>query len=115
MPEKPIHWQGSSFKDIRDDRIFPPEARKEVGYQLSLVQAGLDPDNWKPFDSIGPGTREIRIQLDDGSFRVMYVAKFSEAVYVLHCFRKKTTTTTRHDKEIATARYKTMLRERSPS
>ena len=84
----------------------------EAGRQLSLVQAGLDPDHWKPFNDVGAGTKEIIINLDDGWFRVMYVAKFSEAVYVLHCFRKKTNTTTNHDKEVASTRYKAVIQER---
>jgi len=61
---------------------------------------------------VGAGTKEIIINLDDGWFRVMYVAKFSEAVYVLHCFRKKTNTTTKHDKEVASTRYKAVIQER---
>ena len=110
--EKPIDWRGSSLKDIKNDDVFSPAARKEAGRQLSLVQAGLDPDHWKPFNDVGAGTKEIIINLDDGWFRVMYVAKFSEAVYVLHCFRKKTNTTTNHDKEVASTRYKAVIQER---
>lgn len=113
MGEKPIDWRGSTLRDIRDDRIFTPDARKAAGHQLSQVQAGLDPDDWKPFDGVGAGVKEIRINLDDGWFRVMYVAKFPEAVYVLHCFKKKTATTRQRDKDIASARYKAVILERS--
>jgi phage-related protein len=113
--DKPIDWRGSSLKDIKDDAVFSFDARKEAGHQLSQVQAGLDPDDWKPFDVVGPGTKEIRINLNDGWFRVMYVAKFPEAVYVLHCFKKKTSSTSKHDKEIATARYKAVVQERNLS
>ena len=73
MEEKPIDWRGSSLKDIKDDAIFTPDARREAGRQLSQVQVGLEPDDWKPFDMVGAGTKEIRINLDDGWFRVMYV------------------------------------------
>ncbi len=62
---------------------------------------------------MGAGTKEIIINLDDGWFRVMYVAKFSEAVYVLHCFKKKTNTTSKHDKSVAVTRYKAVIQERS--
>ena len=113
MNEKPIDWRGSSLRDIKDDDIFTPNARKEAGHQLGLVQVGLDPDDWKPFDVVGAGTKEIRINLDDGWFRVMYVAKFAEAVYVLHCFKKKTSTTSKKDKDITAARYKAVIQERS--
>jgi phage-related protein len=113
MDEKPIDWRGSSLRDIKDDEIFTPNARREAGRQLSQVQAGLEPDRWKPFDDVGAGTKEIIINLDDGWFRVMYVAKFSEAVYVLHCFKKKTNTTSKHDKSVAGTRYKAVIQERS--
>lgn len=113
MKEKPIDWRGSSLRDIKDDKIFTPNARREAGHQLGQVQAGLDPDQWKPFNDVGAGAKEIIIDLDDGWFRVMYVAKFSEAVYVLHCFKKKTNTTSKHDKEVATTRYKAVIQERS--
>jgi phage-related protein len=112
MFEKPINWRGSAFKDIKDDGIFSVEARKEAGHQLNQVQMGLDPDDWKPFDEVGAGTKEIRINLDDGWFRVMYVAKFPEAVYVLHCFKKKSRVTSKQDKEIASSRYKAVIKER---
>ena len=111
--QKCIYWVGSTLKDLRNDEIFSFEARKQAGHQLNQVQCGLDPDDWKPFDAVGPGTKEIRINLDDGCFRVMYVAKFPEAVYVLHCFRKKTSATSKHDKDIATLRYRAVLRERT--
>lgn len=113
MEEKPIDWRGSSLRDIKDDDIFTPNARREAGRQLGQVQAGLEPDHWKPFDDVGAGTKEIIINLDDGWFRVMYVAKFPEAVYVLHCFKKKTNTTSKHDKDVAAIRYKAVIQERS--
>ena len=113
MNEKPINWRGSSLDDIKDDAIFTVNARREAGHQLSQVQAGLEPDRWKPFDEVGPGTREIIVNLDDGWFRVMYVAKFAEAVYVLHCFKKKTNATSKQDKNIASTRYKAVIKERN--
>lgn len=113
MNEKPIDWKGSSFKDLTDDNIFSSEARKVAGQQLRKIQRGDEPDDWKPFDEIGAGTKEIRIKLPDGAFRVMYVAKFQEAVYVLHCFKKKTQKTSQHDKDIAKLRYRAVIQERS--
>jgi predicted XRE-type DNA-binding protein len=58
------------------------------------VQAGLDPTDWKPFEAVGPGTKELRIRDAAGIYRVMYIAKFEEAIYVLHCFQKKASSTT---------------------
>lgn len=113
MPGKQIDWRGSSLRDLKDDNVFTLAARREAGRQLSQVQAGLDPDDWKPFDEVGAGTKEIRISLADGWFRVMYVAKFPEAIYVLHCFKKKTKETSKHDKDVASARYRAVMQERS--
>jgi phage-related protein len=73
------------------------------------VQAGLDPTDWKAFDEVGAGTREVRISDAKGIFRVMYVAKFEEAVYVLHCFQKKTQATSKQDKDIAATRYRAVV------
>lgn len=104
--EKEIRWVGSSYADLL---AFPKAPRREAGFQLGKVQAGLEPADWKPFDEVGAGTREIRVRDAKGIFRVMYVAKFEEAVYVLHCFQKKTQATTKQDKDIATARYRAVV------
>jgi len=112
VKKKPLEWRGSSYKDIKDENIFTLNARSEAGYQLNKVQSGDDPDNWKPFNDVGPGTREIIVDVDNGWFRVMYVTKFEEAVYVLHCFKKKSNQTSQHDKELATTRYKDLVQER---
>ena len=110
--KKPIAWLGSSLEDIKDARIFTVNARKEAGHQLDRAQSGLDPVDCKPFDTVGPGAKEIRIGLDDGWFRVIYVAKFEEAVYVLHWFKKKSNKTSKMDISIAERRYKRVLQER---
>ena len=107
--DKEIRWLGSSYDDLLK---FPDDIRREAGFQLGKVQAGLDPDDWKPFNDVGQGTREIRIRDAAGMFRVMYVAKFEEAIYVLHCFPKKTEATAKRDKDIAAARYRAIVRER---
>lgn len=104
--EKEIRWVGSSYEDLL---AFPGEARRSAGFELRKVQSGLDPDDWRPFDGIGPGTREIRIHEAEGAFRVLYVAKFEDAVYVLHCFRKTSQATSGHDKRIATIRYRAVV------
>jgi len=94
--EKQIRWAGSAYDDLL---AFPKDARKEAGFQLGKVQAGLDPTNWKAFDDVGAGTKEIRIR----------DAKFEEAIYVLHCFRKKTQVTSKQDKAIAAARCRAVV------
>ena len=104
--EKEIRWIGSAYGDLLD---FPAEIRRRAGFQLGRVQAGLEPEDWKPFDDVGAGTREIRLREPGGIFRVMYVAKFDEAIYVLHCFQKKTQVTRKQDKLIAATRYRAVI------
>jgi phage-related protein len=105
---KPIKFQGSALDELR---CFPVPARREAGYQLDLVQHGHEPDDWKPMPNIGPGVREIRIRDASGAFRIMYVAKFSDAVYVLHCFQKKTQRTSKQDLDLTESRYRELLKD----
>ena len=107
--DKPIDWRGSSRDDLRE---FPEVARRVAGYELRKLQRGETPDDWRPFPEVGSGVNEIRIDSSDGWFRVMYVAKFEEALYVLHSFQKKTRKTSRNDFEVAKARYRAVIAER---
>jgi phage-related protein len=75
------------------------------------VQRGRDPDDWRPINTVGPGVREIRIRGAAGAFRVIYTAKFSDAVCVLHCFQKETQKTSRVDIDLAAKRYRDLARE----
>jgi phage-related protein len=110
--QKPLAWVGRSRQELLD---FPEPAIHKAGYNLGRVQRGGEPEDWKPMESIGPGACEIRVRTLDGGtlqHRVIYVAKFREAVYVLHAFSKKTQTTSQHNLDVARARYAQMLRER---
>ncbi len=99
---KPLKFVGSSRDDLRN---FPEETRRAAGFELRAVQDGLKPSNWKPMRAVGPGVNEIRIRVL-GEWRVIYVAKFEKAVYVLHAFQKKTRKTSRHDLDLARRRYR---------
>jgi phage-related protein len=105
---KPIEFCGGALAELRR---FPATARREAGYQLYQVQEGDDPDNWKPMNTVGPGVREIRIRQQDGAFRVLYVGKFEDAIYVLHCFQKKTQKTSPENLTLASRRYKELIKE----
>lgn len=98
---KPISFLGDSLARLRD---FPDDARSQVGYQLNEVQAGNDPDDWKPMKAVGPGVREIRVREASGAFRVIYLATLPDRVLVLHVFQKKTQATPRKDIELAARR-----------
>jgi phage-related protein len=75
------------------------------------VQSGHEPDDWKPMPAIGRGVREIRIRDAAGAFRVIYLAKLTDAIYVLHCFQKKTQKTAKGDLDLAAKRYRDLLKE----
>jgi len=98
---KRLRWLGTSYKRLLK---FPKGALRQAGYQLGKVQRGEEPTDWKPMKEIGPGAAEIRIH-DPHEHRVVYVAKFADAVYVLHAFEKKTQKTTEKDLNIARTAY----------
>ena len=103
-----LQWLGSARGDVR---AFPRDARRLAGFQLRRVQQGLDPLDWKAMPAVGPGVREIRIHTAL-EHRVLYVAKFADAVYVLHAFEKHTRRTAKHDVELARQRYRALVRQR---
>ena len=105
---KPVKWMGSSRVDIR---AFADDARQDAGTQLRRVQNGLDPTDWRPMPSIGISVKEIRIHAQTEN-RVIYVAKFGEAVYVLHAFVKKSNKTEKRDIELAKRRFASLINER---
>jgi phage-related protein len=71
----------------------------------------LEPDDWKPMASVGPGVQELRIHTGV-EHRVFYLAKLAEGIYVLHAFQKKTQQTSRRDLELARERYRDILKSR---
>jgi phage-related protein len=109
MVEKPVAWLGSSLDDVR---AFPAEAKRAAGYQLGRVQQGLMPDDWKAMTTVGSGVYEIRIHTGL-EHRVFYVAKYDEAVYVVHAFEKRTRQTREADIALARKRLADFLRERA--
>ena len=101
----------SFFGGSRDDYMdFPASIRNKAGFQLDRVQRGLDPEDWKPMSVIGSGVKEVRLKDDSGAYRVIYVASFAEAVFVLHAFQKKSQKTPKRDIDLAIQRYKDLAR-----
>jgi len=102
---KKLEFEGTSLGDLK---TFPPEARREAGHQLYLVQIGENPTDWKPMETIGAGVKEIRVHIA-GEWRILYVAKLPQAVYVLHAFPKKSKVTRKIDKDLAKRRYQDLI------
>jgi len=101
-----VRFLGDSLKCLRD---FPKSVRHDAGYQLDKVQRGDQPDDFRPMPAIGKGVEEIRVLDSTGAYRVIYVARRAEAVYVLHAFQKKTQATPKNDLQIAKRRFRQML------
>jgi len=84
---KPVRWVGSSLEDLR---AFPAEVRRALGYALYFAQKGDKHPSAKPLKGFGgAGVLEVVEDHDGNTFRAVYTVKFSEAIYVLHVFQKK--------------------------
>ncbi len=107
VPERPLEWVGSSYKDLM---ALPADVRRSFGYALSLAQAGDQHDAAKVLKGFGSaGVREVVEDDRSGTYRAVYTVQFKEAVFVLHCFHKKSTkgiATSKHDLALIRARLK---------
>ena len=86
LPEKPLHWVGSSKKDLL---AFPEKVVDDFGYALGVVQQGGSPPSAKPWKGEGPGVLELVENFRSDTWRLVYTVRFEKAIYVLHCFQKK--------------------------
>ncbi len=84
--ERPLHWVGSAKRDLLG---FPEDVVDEFGYALGAVQMGGQPPSAKPWRGEGPGVFELVEDHHGDTYRVAYTVRFAKAVYVLHCFQKK--------------------------
>ncbi len=100
---KRLFFLGDTLEQIR---TFPLEVRREIGVELRFVQQGIEPNNWKPMKSVGPGCREIRVKDESGAYRVIYVLQDANGIYVLNAFQKKSQKTPKHEIELASRRLK---------
>lgn len=106
---KKLAWQGNTRAILTS---YPKTIRQIVGTELLGIQFGEEPNDWKPMTTVGAGVKEIRIK-QEKQYRVFYVAKFEEAVYVLHIFIKKSQKTPQKEIELAKQRYKELVNSRS--
>lgn len=109
MDEKDLDWRGTTLEDIK---MFPNEVKKDIGFELHKIQNGHNLTHYKAVNRWGSGVIEVKIKGNDGEYRVVYVAKFVEAIYVIHAFQKKTQQTSPKDVNIIIERYKAVIEER---
>jgi len=105
---KGISWIGNSLDVLR---AFPNEAKYIIGTELLTLQHGYEPSNTKAVSDIGAGVKEIRVKTKDNYYRIIYIAKFSNTIYVLHCFIKKSNRMSKKDLVIAKTRYRELLNQ----
>jgi len=106
---KVLKFRGDSDKQLRK---FPEPAKQRALLELKAIREGDEPSDWRPMPSVGAGAIEIRVRAKRDQFRVFYVAKFEEAIYVLHAFQKKSQKTAKSDIEKGRKRYKELIEER---
>lgn len=104
-----VIFEGDTLTVIR---AFPEPARQRCGYEIDRVQRELEPLDWKPFPTIGPGVCEIRIRLDM-QYRVIYSTRHKNRLHILHAFVKKTQKTRAADIDMARRRLKALVRRES--
>ena len=88
MDTKPIDWRGSSYKDLC---ALPMQVRRTFGFALGLAQNGLPYEDAKTLTGYRPALVEVLEDDDGDTYRAIYTAHFEDVVYVLHCFKKKST------------------------
>ena len=106
---KSVTFLGDSLKVLRG---FPDDVRRDAGFQIDRLQRGLQPDDFKPMPSVGKGVEELRIWSDTETYRVIYIARLADAVYVLHAFQKTSEKTPQKEIDIAGKRLRELLKDR---
>ena len=81
-----IAWEGDSKEALSS---FPDAAKRNLGFDLRLLQQGQPPTDYRPMSSIGPGVFELRDQDERAWYRVIYLSRIRDVVHVLHCFEKR--------------------------
>src|ERR1700756_108624 len=103
---KPLRWIGSSYRDLV---AMPRVVHRVFGYALSQIEDGHTPPSAKPLTHTAAGIMELVEDHDRNTYRAVYTARFPDAVYVLHCFQKKSKSgiaTPKPDIELILARYR---------
>jgi phage-related protein len=98
-----VAWEGDSRGVLQS---FPEDVRQNLGFQLWQLQQGERPTDYRPLPSVGAGVFELRDQDERAWYRVVYLSRIHDVIYVLHCFEKKSREMPRKDFEKARQRLK---------
>lgn len=100
-----VVWEGDS-KEVLGE--FPERVKQNLGFELWQLQQGERPRDYRPLPSIGAGVYELRDQDERAWYRVVYLSRINDVIYVLHCFEKKSREMPRKDFEKAKQRLKSV-------
>jgi len=101
-PLAEIRWEGDSREILAS---FPEEVRGSLGFALYELQLGRPPSiSTRRMESIGAGVYELKESDAKSWYRVVYLSKINDLIYVLHCFEKQHRKTTRRDLDVARER-----------
>lgn len=101
--EAKVAWEGDCLEVVR---AFPRAIRQELGLDIRRLQQGMRPHDSRPMQSIGKGVFELRQRDPDGWYRLIYLAKVGDTIFMLHALTKKSAKTSRNDLAIAASRLK---------
>ena len=101
-----VAWEGDSLDVLRS---FPKAVREDLGYDLRRLQNGEQPLNSRPMKSIGKRVYELKQQDNRGWYRMIYLSKVGDTIFILHCFRKQSRKTSQKDLNVAKERLKNVL------
>jgi phage-related protein len=89
LENRQLVWVSSSRKDLEE---FPDPVKETMLFALDLARVGEKHAKAKPFKGFsGASVLEIVQRGKDATFRTLYTVEFKEAIFVLHCFKKKST------------------------
>lgn len=100
-----VVWEGDS-KDVISR--FPDHVKENLGYSLRLLQQGEEPVDYRSLGSVEPGLFELRDEDKRGWYRLVYLSRIENTIYVIHCFEKKTREIPKRDLETIRARYRNL-------
>ncbi len=103
VPDAKVAWEGDSLDAVK---AFPPAVRQEMGLDIRRLQQGTMPHDSRPMQSIGKGVFELRQRDGNGWYRLIYLARIGDTLYMLHGFTKKSAKTSRNDLATASSRLK---------
>jgi phage-related protein len=103
VPDAKVAWEGDSLDVVK---AFPPAVRQEMGLDIRRLQQGTMPHDSRPMKSIGKGVYELRQRDSNGWYRLIYLARIDDTLYMLHGFTKKSAKTSQNDLAIASSRLK---------